>query len=84
LGACLYEAIGGGASIVGVAKSRYRDTSHAIELTRGVSKRPLFITAIGMDYGQAARHIASMAGDFRIPSLLKAVDRLARTRPERP
>ena len=34
---------------------------------------------IGLDYREAARLVESMAGEFRIPTLLKAVDRLART-----
>jgi deoxyribonuclease V len=65
-------------TIIGVAKNRYRDSAHAFELLRGESKRPLFITAIGIDYEGAALHVASMAGDSRIPTLLHAVDRLSR------
>ncbi len=83
LGAFLHDALGSDASVVGVAKSRYRDTSHAFELLRANSRRSLFVTAIGMSYETAARHVASMAGDFRIPALLKAADRLARPRAER-
>lgn len=49
------------------------------ELCRGASRRPLYITAIGSDYLTAAEHIREMAGDHRIPTLLKTVDRLART-----
>lgn len=84
LGAYLYEALGSGAPVIGVAKNRYRDTTHAVELVRAKSKRPLFITAIGMTYDAAARCIGSMAGEHRIPTLLKAVDRLARTHPRVP
>jgi deoxyribonuclease V len=81
LGAHLYDALNSGQSIVGVAKNRYRDTQHAVDLLRGKSKRPLFVTAIGIDYDVAARHVASMAGESRLPMLLKAVDRLSRRRP---
>jgi len=82
LGAYLKESLGPKASIVGVAKNRYRNTTHAVELLRARSTRPLFVTAIGADYKLAAQHVASMAGEFRIPTLLKAVDRLSRTQPE--
>jgi len=67
------------AYIVGVAKNRYRDSEHAVEVFRANSKRPLFVTAIGIEYNVAAQHIQSMAGQFRIPKMLKAADGLART-----
>jgi deoxyribonuclease V len=79
LGAYLKQSIDPTASIVGVAKNRYRDTRHAAELLRGGSTRPLFVTAIGAAYEAASQHVASMAGEYRIPTMLKAVDRLART-----
>jgi deoxyribonuclease V len=79
LGAYLSEALGQTATIVGVAKKRYRQSQHAVEVRRGRSKRPLFVTAIGIGYELAAQHVASMAGRFRIPDMLKAVDRLSRT-----
>lgn len=78
LGVFLWESLQQSAVIVGVAKNRYRGTKHAVELLRAESKRPLFVTAVGIDYQRAAQYIASMAGEFRIPTLLKAVDRLAR------
>ena len=83
LGAYLNDALGCSATIVGVAKNRYRQSHHAAEVFRASSKRALFVTAIGIDYNLAAQHIASMAGRFRIPDILKAVDRLSRTGMER-
>ena len=82
LGAYLAEALDGETTVIGVAKNRYRDTRHAVELLRGGSSRPLFVTSIGIQYAAAAQHIKEMAGDHRLPTLLKAVDRLARTTPE--
>jgi len=81
LGAYFKESLDHDALIVGVAKNRYGNTNHAIELLRAQSARPLFVTAIGADYESAAEHVASMAGEFRIPTLLKAVDRLSRRQP---
>ena len=78
LGAHLHEALGRSAIIVGVAKNRFRQSTHAIEVFRAKSKRPLFVTAIGIESETAARIIAAMPGNFRIPDMLKAVDRLSR------
>ena len=78
LGAHLYAAMEQRAAVIGVAKSRYRGTDHAAEVIRGGSQRPLFVTSLGMPQRVAASRIASLAGRYRMPKLLKAVDRLAR------
>ena len=78
LGAHLFASTGEQAVVVGVAKSRLRNTDHAEEICRGVSRRPLFITSLGLPQPVAAEKIASMAGRHRIPTLLKLVDQLAR------
>jgi len=78
LGAHLYAAINERASVIGVAKNRFRDSDHAEELFRGGSNRALFVTSIGLPQKVAALKIASMAGRFRIPTLLKAADQLTR------
>jgi deoxyribonuclease V len=78
LGAYLYAATGGRSAIIGVAKNRFRDTHHATEVVRGNSKRPLYVTSIGLSQEEAAALVSVMAGEFRIPTLLKAVDQLAR------
>ena len=78
LGSHLDKKISGDTIIIGVAKTRFRDTNHACELLRGNSSRPLFITAIGTDNNAAADCIKSMHGCHRIPTMLKKVDLLAR------
>lgn len=78
LGAHLQAALGPDVTVIGVAKNRYRDSRHAEEVLRGGSDRPLFVTAVGMSADAAATNIASMAGPYRVPKLLKQVDRLAR------
>ena len=80
LGGHLHSSIGGQAQIIGVAKNKFRSTSHAVELKRGDSDRPLFVTAIGLPADDAAKAIAAMHGAFRLPTLLKVVDALARGR----
>jgi deoxyribonuclease V len=82
LGKRLHDAYGG--IVVGVAKTRFAGAdagaggSGVIEIRRGDSDRPLYVTAIGIDPAVAARHVEAMHGEFRIPTLLRRVDALAR------
>ena len=78
LGAHLYEALVGRVPVIGVAKTRYLDTP-AAEVRRGQSQRPLYVTAAGIGIDLAASHVHSMHGVGRIPTLIKRVDRLARS-----
>ncbi len=79
LGAHLYEAIHSQVAVVGVAKTRYRGAAPVVEVLRGSSKNPLYITAVGMDVDVAALCVRNMHGAFRVPSLLARVDALSRT-----
>ena len=63
--------------VIGVAKTKYQN-SQALEVCRGESKTPLYITAAGIDLKTAANHIKQMHGPYRIPTLLKKVDQLSR------
>ncbi len=77
LGHHLHEALG--IAVVGVAKNPFAG-ARAIEVTRGDSARPLFVTSIGIDPPVAASHVRAMHGEHRIPTLLRRVDALARSR----
>jgi len=77
LGMRLWESLPTKAPIIGVAKTRFRSAA-AIEIMRGESRIPLFITAVDIDPAEAAEGIRKMHGPFRIPTLLKRADRLAR------
>jgi deoxyribonuclease V len=79
MGAHLYAALNRSTSVIGVAKTRFTTASGSVELRRGSSKRPLFITSAGMDPTTAADCIRRMHGSNRIPTLLKRVDRLSRS-----
>jgi deoxyribonuclease V len=79
LGCHLFEALGGSMPVIGVAKTRFL-SADAIEVHRGGSKNPLFVTARGIDVALAAEGVRSMAGEHRFPRLLKRVDLLARER----
>ena len=78
LGAYLHNAIGGRSSIIGVAKNRFRDSRQAVEVLRGKSKRPLYVTSIGIGRRDAAAALRAMAGSHRLPTMITLADRLAR------
>jgi deoxyribonuclease V len=78
LGAYLHGALGGATPVVGVAKTPFRGAP-AVEVFRGTSRRPLLVTAIGVDAHEAAHSVQAMRGGHRIPSLIARVDQLART-----
>jgi deoxyribonuclease V len=78
LGAYLYEALDKKVAIIGVAKSAFRNISEECFVYRGKSKKPLYVTAVGIDFQEAKSVIRKMHGDYRFPSLLKEVDRLCR------
>lgn len=77
LGMRLWKALPVKVPIVGVAKTRFHSAA-AIEVMRGQSKTPLFVTVVGIDPAEAAEGIRKMHGAFRIPTLLKRADQLAR------
>jgi deoxyribonuclease V len=78
LGARLYEALDG-ASVVGVAKTRFAPATTAIPVMRGKSTRPLWVTSMGIEPRRAAEAVENMHGAARIPTLLRLVDREARS-----
>lgn len=79
LGAHLHEALG--VPVVGVAKTRFRAATHAIEVVRGrEAVRPLHVTAAGLPPERAALLVRDMAGPYRMPDALRRVDALSRGR----
>jgi deoxyribonuclease V len=68
------EAILGGAFAAETATNHWG----ALEVYRGGSKRPLFVTALGVDPQAAANDVQQMHGEHRLPTMLKRVDRLCR------
>ncbi len=77
LGRILFDHLEGKVAVIGVAKSRFEGSS-ASEVYRGRSKNPLYITSAGIDILSASERIRMMRGPYRIPTLLKRVDLLAR------
>jgi deoxyribonuclease V len=78
LGAHLYEALGRTAAVIGVAKTLFQEGPAVRAIKRGRSLRPLYVTAAGIDLNEASERVVELHGDFRIPTLLKKVDRLCR------
>ena len=78
LGAHLYAALGKAVPVVGVAKTAFRGSPHALAVCRGSSRSALYVTAAGIEPGEAARAVQAMAGPHRLPALLKRVDQLCR------
>lgn len=78
LGRYLFEALNSNVPVIGVAKTRYLNTPSECELIRGISRKPLYITAAGIPLDEAKSLVGSMSGEGRIPDLLTQVDRLAR------
>jgi deoxyribonuclease V len=78
LGAHLYQSLDGRVAVIGVAKTRYLGATNVQEITRGKSKQPLYISAVGLNVEQAAKCAYSMHGPYGIPTLLARVDYLSR------
>ncbi|MGJ0431396.1 endonuclease V [Methylobacter sp.] len=79
LGKHLYDALQGKIRVVGVAKRPFNDIAQECELYRGASKKPLYITSVGIPLSEAKAYIKSMHGEYRIPALLKQADRISKT-----
>jgi deoxyribonuclease V len=76
LGAYLYEKLSGKIPIIGVAKTDFISLNKNKQLLfRGKSKKPLFITSIGINIDEATEKIKIMNGEYRIPTLLKELDK---------
>ena len=78
LGMHLYNALQGKVPIIGVAKKPFANTATESEVYRGKSRRPLFVTSVGLDLETAKKYVRSMHGNNRVPALLKDVDRESR------
>jgi deoxyribonuclease V len=72
LGRFLYERAG--IPVIGVAKSRYPGTPQECEVRRGSSMRPLYVSAAGFDRDEAKGCVERMAGDGRVPAMIRRAD----------
>ena len=75
LGGHLYDALNKKIPVIGVAKSKFHSNHNNVkELLRGESKKPLYISAIGIELESAFNHINNMHGKYRMPTLLQILD----------
>jgi deoxyribonuclease V len=77
LGGHLFESLGREVPVIGVAKSRFQNAPYQT-IFRGKSIRPLYITAAGIPLKTAANRVLSMAGEYRMPDLLRHLDKLTK------
>lgn len=77
LGGRLHQALAGRSAVVGVAKRAFAGAP-AVPVWRGKSRHPLWVSAVGVEPAWAAEQVARMHGPFRLPTLLRLVDRCAR------
>lgn len=78
LGAHLHAALVGAIPVIGIAKTRFHETPPNTEIFRGLSSRPLFVTAVGIEADAAKNSIRSMHGPHRTPTMLSVVDHACR------
>jgi deoxyribonuclease V len=75
LGGKLYEALDKQVPVIGVAKTSFMSNKDTIiEVKRGESDNPLYVSAIGTPLDEAAQHVKNMKGPYRMPSILKLMD----------
>jgi deoxyribonuclease V len=75
LGGILWETLNKQIPIIGVAKtSFFKNKETVLEVSRGESIKPLFVSAIGFDLNLAALKIKQMHGSYRMPHILKQLD----------
>lgn len=80
LGQHLFDHLAGVTPVVGVAKNEYAGLDAQLVL-RGDSHRALYVTAAGIEEDVAADLVRSMAGEYRLPLMLRRVDFLTRREP---
>lgn len=78
LGMHLYSALKQSTPVIGVAKKAFAGTPEEFEIYRGNSKKPLWVTSVGIDLQDSKSLIKTMHGEHRIPTLLRRVDQFCR------
>src|SRR5207253_1498745 len=79
LGGKLWEALQGRLPVIGVAKTSFlKNKETVMELRRGKSGKPLYISAIGIELDRAVIFVKQMHGNYRMPDILKKLDGLTK------
>ncbi len=78
LGAHLYTRLSENCSVIGIAKNPFKGHTFHETVMRGRSRRPLYVTAAGMEAREAAEIVKQMAGRYRLPDMMRIADMTAR------
>ena len=78
LGHHLFLASGGQTPVIGVAKNPFKGSPHSTLAFRGESRKPLYVTSIGISQSTSAEMICKMAGSYRLPAMIKRADILSK------
>ncbi len=79
LGGYLWEALNKQIPVIGIAKSSFKDAKIVSkELYRGNSKKPLFLSSIGINIDEAFDEVKKLHGNFRMPTILKKLDSITK------
>ena len=78
LGWHVYQALNEKVMVIGVAKNPRGESMENLEVYRGDSKKPLYVTSQGIDLNKAKKIVEDMEGPYRIPKLIKLADTLCR------
>ena len=65
--------------VIGIAKNPFHGCQVSdTEVYRGDSQKPLYVTCKGIQHERAKQIVRKMAGEYRIPALVKLADKIAR------
>jgi len=79
LGGYVWESLHKKIPVIGVAKnSFFRNKDTVKEVFRGESKKTLYVSSIGIDLDTATNLIKDLKGNYRIPTILKELDRITK------
>lgn len=79
LGGHLFNKLDKQIPVIGVAKNGFSKNKNRVqELLRGESKKPLFISSIGIELSRAVNYIKNMSGTYRMPTILSQLDTITK------
>lgn len=79
LGKYLYDAIDKISPVIGIAKNGFiGNTTNVREVRRGISRKPIYVSSVGVDPDYAAERVLDMHGSNRLPTMVTCVDHLSR------
>lgn len=79
LGVYTWESLDRKIPVIGVAKNSFFKNKNTVKgVFRGKSKKPLYVSSIGIDLDIAVNLIKNMKGNYRIPTILKELDRITK------